>query len=432
MKQRLINHPSIMKDLISLMFLILSANCFSQEAKVESDTIRKDALNVYMSASSYIKKEITFINYVRDIKVADLYIISTYQSTGSGGEATTYFLVGQNKYKGMNDTIIVNTSPDDTEETARIKEVQYLKMGLMRYVLKTPLSSFFDIKFTQPVKETVSSDKWNSWVFNTSIQGYISGQKTSLTSYLYGDFSANRITEKSKFENSIGYNRQLDKIIYTDTNNISTTYTSTSQDKYFSSLFVKSLGNHWSIGGSAGISTSYYSNYDLKVSLMPGIEYDIYPYSESTRRQLRILYLIGMEINNYTTLNERFKDKEELALQSLTAAFSIIQKWGSINANLSWRNYFFDLSYNNLSLSGRINLRIIKGLSFNTGGSFAMINDQISLPSTGASLQDVLLQRKMQATNYRFYTNFGLTYTFGSIYNNVVNPRFGGSGMYYY
>jgi hypothetical protein len=431
MKKELITYTAKMKSIIFSVFQILSTICFPQEAKVVSDTIRNDALNVFMSAGSYIKKEIAFINYVRDIKVADLYIISTYQGTGSGGEATTYFLVGQNKYRGMNDTIIVNTSPDDTEETARIKEVNSLKMGLMRYVLRTPLSGFFDIRFTQPVTETISSDKWNSWVFNASVQGYISGQKTSNSSYLFGDVSANRITEKSKFENSLGYNRQQDKITYTDTNNVSTTYSSISQDKYFSSMFVKSLGNHWSIGGSVGISTSYYSNFDLRISLMPGIEYDIFPYSESTRRQLRILYRIGMEINNYISLNERLKEKEELALQSLTAAFSIIQKWGLISANMSWQNYFFDLSYNNLSLSGRVNIRIIKGLSFNTGGSFAMVNDQISLPSTGASLQDVLLQRKMQKTNYRFYTNFGLTYTFGSIYNNVVNPRFSSSGMYY-
>ena len=46
-------------------------------------------------------------------------------------------------------------------------------------------------------------------------------------------------------------------------------------------------------------------------------------------------------------------------------------------------------------------------------------------PEEGASLEDVLLRRKMQKTDYSYYTSFGFTYTFGSIYNNVVNPRFG-------
>jgi hypothetical protein len=420
-----------MKNLLSFLLFLLPVITFSQQGAVESDTIRKDALNVFMNASSYLKKEISFVNYVRDIKVADVYVIGTYQSTGSGGEANTYFIIGQNKYKGMNDTITVNTSPDDTEETARILEVKSLKMGLMRYVLKTPLAKYFDIKFTAPVKETISTDKWNSWVFNIGFQGYLNGQKSSSTNYLYGELSANRITEKSKFENELSYNRELDKIVFTDTNNVSTTYKTKSQDKYFNTLYVKSLGNHWSIGGSASIGTSYYSNYDLRISLMPGIEYDVFKYSESTRKKLLILYLVGLEINDYTSINQRLKDKEELSLQSLSASFAVIQKWGSINATLAWRNYFFDMSYNNLSLSGRVNLRIVKGLSFNASGSFSRVNDQISLPSSGASLEDVLMQRKMQATNYRFSTSIGLTYTFGSIYNNVVNPRFDGGSNYY-
>jgi hypothetical protein len=67
---------------------------YSQEVATKSDTLRKDALNVYMSASDYFRKEIPFVNYVRDIKDAGVYIISTSQSTGSGGREYSYFLVG--------------------------------------------------------------------------------------------------------------------------------------------------------------------------------------------------------------------------------------------------------------------------------------------------------------------------------------------------
>jgi hypothetical protein len=31
-------------------------------------------------------------------------------------------------------------------------------------------------------------------------------------------------------------------------------------------------------------------------------------------------------------------------------------------------------------------------------------------------------------TGFRYFGSFGLTYTFGSPFNNVVNPRFGGGG----
>jgi hypothetical protein len=232
--------------------------------------------------------------------------------------------------------------------------------------------------------------------------------------------SANRITEKSKFESSLSIDLENNKYVYSDT-----TYRSSTRDEYLYLSYVKSINDHWSTGGSTNIQTSSYSNYDLSVKIMPGIEYDIFPYSQSTRRQLRLLYQVGFEINNYTDLTMRDKLEETLAFQSLSASLSVIQKWGSVSSSLTWKNYFFNWSYNNLRLNTSANLRIIKGLSFSIYGSIALVHDQISLPLGNASLEDVLLQRKMQATDYSYYTSFGLTYTFGSIYNNVVNPRFG-------
>jgi len=35
-------------------------------------------------------------------------------------------------------------------------------------------------------------------------------------------------------------------------------------------------------------------------------------------------------------------------------------------------------------------------------------------------------QRQLR-TSYRYYLAVGISYTFGSIYNNVVNPRFSGA-----
>jgi len=146
------------------MMAIFCLNAFCQEIATKSDTLRKDALNVYMTASDYLRKEIPYVNYVRDIKDAGVYIISTSQQTGSGGFEYSYFLVGQNENAGMRDTIKFVASPDETQDEVRIKEVRTIKMGLMRYVAKTPLSKYMNISFTEPLSESVSTDKWNSWV----------------------------------------------------------------------------------------------------------------------------------------------------------------------------------------------------------------------------------------------------------------------------
>jgi len=182
------------------------------------------------------------------------------------------------------------------------------------------------------------------------------------------------------------------------------------------------------VGGSINIGGFTFSNHDLRLSAMPGIEYDIYPYSESTRRQLRILYRVGFEFNNYSDTSIYFKTKEGLWLHSLTGAYEVVQKWGSIDISMIWSNYFFDWSKNNLSLNGSVNLRVAKGLSVGMGGGASLVHDQLSLSKKDMTTEDALLRRREQATQFRYFTYFNLSYTFGSIYNNVVNPRFGNRG----
>lgn len=143
------------------LILLGSGHLYSQ---VVTDTLRKDALNVFIEASHYIHKEIPYVNYVRDIKDAGLYIISTSQRTGSGGVEYSCFFIGQTENDGMRDTLMFTSSPDETSEIIRKNEVKTLKMGLVRYVARIPLSKYLSIGFTEPRSETVSSDKRNSWV----------------------------------------------------------------------------------------------------------------------------------------------------------------------------------------------------------------------------------------------------------------------------
>ncbi len=410
--------------LILLVSIILALPSFSQETDLLADTLRKDALNVYMESTDFIRKEIPYVNYVRDIKDAGVYIISTSQNTGSGGKEYSYFFIGQGEYESMRDTLIFVTTPDETVEGRREKEVNTLKMGLMRYVAKTPLSKYMDISFTEPLKETVSTDKWNSWVFRTSVNGFLQGEKTYKSHYLSGNINAARITEDWKINLRAVMSRSEDKFNINDT----VTITGTNTSESFRALIVKSINDHWSFGGSARLGRSSYSNEKFTYSIMPGIEYDVFPYSESTRRQLRILYTAGFTYANYMDSTIYDKITENLWQQSLSASYEVVQKWGSIDIGVEYSNYLHDWSKNNLSIFGYLNLRIAKGLSVTLVGSAAMVHDQLSLVKEDIPVDQILLQRKELATQFEYFTSFGFTYTFGSIYNNVVNPRFGNTG----
>jgi hypothetical protein len=75
-------------------------------------------------------------------------------------------------------------------------------------------------------------------------------------------------------------------------------------------------------------------------------------------------------------------------------------------------------------LGGRLNIRLVRGLEFNINGGVERIKDQIYLARGGASDEEVLLRRRDLGTDWRYRLGLSLSYTFGSIYNNVVNPRF--------
>jgi len=408
------------KTALIILSLVIGLYTYGQETNNSADTLRKDALNVFMEARDYVRKEIPYINYVRDIKDADVYIISTIQPTGSGGYEWTYYLVGQHAFAGKGDTISFTTAPDETQDGRRQKDIATLKMGLMPYVAKTPLAKYINISFTEPLSETVSTDKWDSWVFSPSVRASFSGEKSYKSSLLRAGIDANRITEDWKINMALSYFYYKERfeieeeIISSDRNSSN-----------FNSLVVKSISDHWSVGGSLNLRASSYNNLDFKLELMPGIEYDLFPYSESTRRQLRFLYKIGYSFVNYTDTTIYDKMEEHLWLHSLDIAYQVVQKWGTIDVNVGYSNYLHDWSKNHLMFGGYISLRIAKGLNVNISGEYAIVHDQLGLVKGGVSTEEVLLRRRELETQYFYYGSVGFSYTFGSIYNNVVNPRFG-------
>lgn len=99
---------------------------------------------------------------------------------------------------------------------------------------------------------------------------------------------------------------------------------------------------------------------------------------------------------------------------------------------LTGSNYFNDFSQNRIELNSWINFRIFKGLSVEFFGGVAHINDQFNLKKGIVSEAERLLQFRELQAKYCFEGGIELTYTFGSIYNNVVNPGFSQSHFFFY
>ncbi|GEM_PF-35538 len=389
-----------------------------------SENLLSDALKIFIDCRScdmnYTRQEIPFVNYVRDTREAEVYLLVTNQAAGSGGDQFTFSFQGLQKYDGKNDTLTYTSNPDETWSIIREKKTNMIKMGLMRYVARTPFFDEIDIKNTGEIKQHEIEDKWNNWVFELQTSPQFNAEETYSRLAFFNTFQVTRVTPDIKLEMDLNHFTNKQRYIEDEG---STEYVVSS--KSLQNLFVKSLGNHWSGGLRFDIESSTSQNYDLNIDFLPTIEYDIYPYSEATHRQFRIMYSIGYEYSDYTDSTIYNMAVEGLFKHSIRGAYQIQKKWGSINLSCSYSNYLDDFSKNRYGFWGYTRLRIVKGLALSVNAGLTYTNNQINLAKGELSEAERLLRLKQQATNFYLNGGVSLSYTFGSIYNNVVNPRFG-------
>jgi len=412
--------------LLSIAGLFSALPGFPQEEQVDIEALKKTAPKVYIDCSScdidYIRTEITFVNYVRDRKEAQIHILITTQRTGSGGREYTLAFLGQNEFEGFNDTQKYFSNKTDTDDEIRQGLVKTLKMGLMSYVAKTPISSRIALSFAEKEK-AAGEDNWNYWVFSISGDGHFSGEQSYKSHSAEGNFSANRVTPELKIR--LGFSAEHYESHYRFDED---TVDSVLDSFFFNGMVVKSLNEHWSVGAYLKASSSTYNNIKFSFSPAPAVEYNFFSYSQSTRRQLRCLYTLSFNAVTYREATLYDKTSQNLWSESLSITLDVKEKWGSVSTTLAGSHYFYDFSKYHLTLSMAINLQLFKGLSFFAAGGGSRIHDQIFLPRGEASLEEVLLQRRQLETGYSYFFSVGLSYTFGSIFTNVVNPRFGSQG----
>ena len=404
--------------------MISVSNLLSQEEPFDIEELKMDAPKVFIDCErcdiDYIRTEITFVNYVWDRKEADVHILITLQDTGSGGREYTIALIGLKEYDDLQNSLKYFSSPTETSDEIREGLVQTLKLGLGPYVARTPMAKGVALRLIQSVKPTAVEDKWNFWVFNISASSEMSGEEQRGSTDYSGNLSANRVTLASKLR--MGLDIDYSKDSY-DVD--SKTISKISESRDFDGLYVKSLTDHWSLGGWVSASSSTYRNIDFSYSFHPALEYNVFPYSESTRRQLRILYRIGYGHYKYREETVYEKTSEHLFNESLSVTLELNEPWGTAEFSLEGSHYFHDFSKNRIETSAELRLRIYKGLSLDLEGRYSAIHDQLNLRLGDATLEEILLRQRELSSEYSFSFDVGLSYRFGSVFSNVVNPRFG-------
>ncbi|MDG1332226.1 MAG: hypothetical protein P8P74_07840 [Crocinitomicaceae bacterium] len=401
-----------------LLFILCSFSSVAQDGE--------NQLKVFIDCKwcdeDFIKQEMTSLSYVRDRLLADVHVQLLSQNTGSGGDMYTFFFFGQNELKGINDTLTMSTDMNNTRDEIRRKQIRTMELGLVKYMIKKGYEDQISLTYLGGDAEAteLAEDKWNNWVFRVNANGNFSGEKQYDNFGVSGGFNIDRVTEKWKIESGLWTNYRRGNYYFEDT-----TVVNIQKSTWIDVSAVRSISDHFSLGLFTSSFSSIFNNYQVNLTATPAIEYNFFPYSESTQRQIRVVYKVGVRHNEYHEETIYNRTEETLLFQDLGIAAEFQEKWGSINGSVTGSHYFHNVDINRVNFRLGLNLRLFKGFSWRISGNLALIHDQISLPLGDASEEDILLSQRQLQTGYRFWANTGFSYTFGSIYNSVVNPRFG-------
>lgn len=390
-----------------------------------ADLSRSDAPLVYLDCgrcdTQHIRREITLVNYVREPYLAQVHVLITDQSTGSGGRLYTLHFEGRGPFEGAADTLHYAAGAMATSAEERAGLTHVLGLGLVRYIARTPLAEAVELSFLEP-DETAppAADPWRQWTFEVYGGGNVSAEASQTAWNARYGFYANRVTEEWKIRLRPYFNNNARSVQTDEGEEIQVSL----RRHGFESYVIRSIGGHWGTGVFAHYNTTTRDNLRHGLELAPAVEYSLFPYEDASSRQVTLAYRVGYEWADYIEETIYEKMTESLFNQALEAAVRIRQPWGSVYSGLTGSTYLHDLDFHRLTFDGRVSFRLGYGVSVNVSGEYQRINDQLSLPRGEASLEDILLERRRLATTYRASGSLGLSYTFGSLYTNVVNPRF--------
>ena len=398
-----------MKGYFTLFLLFFSLLNFSQEKIKAYIDCRCD--------ENYLKQETSFLEYVRDQDLADVEIFIRDERNPTGSRSFEITIDGNNSFKDISSSATAVGYSNDTSSTLRDKLLNKLKIALVpflekaNYNLKLNIESNFE-------DYTSLDDKWKNWVFELSGSYNNDKEESRKTNRYEVEFEIDKLTEDWRIGMEIKRNESNRKF-YSDDNE----YTSNRKTTSFRGRVVRSISDHFSAGVFFGAYQNTYENIDFNRYLAPAIEYSLYPYKDVLSKEITLAYRIGTGKRNYIEETIYGYNEQKLTSQTLSLNIRFRQKWGNISSYINGTQFLNDGTKKRFSLRSDLDIRVFEGLAVRLSGNINLIREQYSLAAGNTSVEDLLLQQRQIATDYRTNFSIGLSYTFGSIYNSIINTR---------
>jgi hypothetical protein len=419
----------ICKSLFVVISLLLPGFSKAQNANspVNSNGMQEEAIRVYFDYSEsdnterFLRSDIHFVTYVRDPNLAQVHVFITEQRTGSGGKKHLVSFIGNENFKDQDQNLIYYSQQSATDIERREGLSRIIKMGLMPYVAQTALAEQLDIQYDDKKEKSISEsleDPWDFWIFSIDLGGGMNAEESVKGYTLISSIDADRVTEIWKIQNSFELMYEEEQFSNDEEDLISTLRTWEA-----SSEIIRSLSARWSTGIFGSMYSTTYKNIRLGYDIGTGIEFNIFPWPEAERRLITLGYYIGYKQDKYRQLTIYNKFRQSLWFQSLILEMQMAQPWGEIDLEVEGRQYPELKDNYSIQLDLELSVRLSSAWAIYLETNFESIHDQIFLPRGDASIDEVLLKRRQLATTYDLRATFGLSFTFGSIYNNIINRR---------
>jgi len=409
------------KSILLFLLLFFTIDLLAQEIQ-ES----KKQLNFFLECEAcdftFVRQELKFVSFVRDPKLADVHILSSHSHTGSGGRKFFLQFIGLKTFEGQNFDYEYLAEQSETDDQTRKGLLKLIQTGILQYYSKSGLLNQVEINLNEnELTESVEliTDPWKLWVFQLEAGSYFQKEETQNEYTFNSEIRIDKVTEawKTRLEGRYQIYREN---YFDDGEKIENNQNETEID----ANYIKSLSPHWSAGMFGGYSSQTYLNIKHLYEIAPGIEYNIFPWDVSNRKIFTFRYQLGVRNYWYNEITIYDKMEDLLFYEELSLNLELVQPWGTVETSLEGRHYFHDVSKNRLILDAEISVRLTKQFSVFCELEAQVVHDQLYLPKGDASLEDILLERRKQATTYELGGQVGFRFTFGSIYNSVVNERF--------
>jgi hypothetical protein len=378
----------------------------------------------------FFRTEIVFVDHVRQRQDADVHLLITGEQTGQGGREVTLSFFGQGRFAGSEQVLRDSFLVAESADAIRREMVRVISLGLVPYALESSALDTLAVSIQKNAAGAAAAaqpqtDPWNRWSFRFSVQGNAGGESSNRYSSIYSNVTANRTTAELKLNLNSWFSYRQNTFELPD----GRTFLSPNREYGVNGLTARALNGRWSAGTRAQYSHATFSNQEASWYVAPAIEYDIFPYSDSTRRLLTLQYSAGVRGFKYEQETIYGKLEETRSAHAFVVSVSARQRWGTVSGDFETASFLPDFKQNHVSGFGNVNLNLFRGFSFNLNGSLSWIRDQISLPREEATTEEVLVQQRQLATSYRYNMFFGVSYTFGSIFSQVVNARMNAGGF---